>query len=58
MQDSINVNYQLTQVSEVAGISVSLVIDRSGSMSTEMMNDAKNAALQYVRTMDHWTEAQ
>ncbi len=51
MQDSINVNYQLTQVSEVAGISVSLVIDRSGSMSTEMMNDAKNAALQYVRTM-------
>ncbi len=51
MQDSINVSYQLTQVSEVAGISVALVIDRSGSMSNQMMNDAKNAALQYVRTM-------
>ena len=51
MQDNSDVNYQLTQVSEIAGVSVALVIDRSGSMSTTMMNDAKNAARQYVRTM-------
>lgn len=51
MQDNSDVNYQLTQVSEIAGVSVALVIDRSGSMSTTMMNDAKNAAKQYVRTM-------
>ena len=49
-QDNDTVDYQLTTVSNVAGVSVALVIDMSGSMSSTLTT-AKDAALQFVRTM-------
>ncbi|HEX2956998.1 MAG TPA: VWA domain-containing protein, partial [Chitinispirillaceae bacterium] len=49
-QDSDTVPFQLSTVSNIAGVSVSLVIDISGSMDTDLPA-AKEAALQYVRSM-------
>ncbi|NLW31353.1 MAG: VWA domain-containing protein [Fibrobacter sp.] len=50
-QDSDTVDFQLTTVSNFGGVSVALVIDRSGSMSGQRIIDAKNAAKQYIKTM-------
>jgi VWFA-related protein len=50
-QDSDTLNYQLTTVSKVSGVSVALVLDISGSMSGTALTSAKDAALQFVRSM-------
>ena len=49
-QDNDTVDFQLTTVSNFGGVSVALVIDRSGSMSS-LITDAKNAAKMFVRSM-------
>ena len=51
-QDGEPVDFQLTTVSNVSGVSVTLVIDKSGSMAGQYIVDALNAARQFVSTMN------
>jgi VWFA-related protein len=54
-QDGEQLNYQLSTNANTRGVSVCLVVDRSGSMGPPPYNNqiipAKNSAIQFVRTM-------
>jgi VWFA-related protein len=51
-QDNDTVDFQITTISQMTGVSVTLVIDRSGSMSGTPVAEAKLAAKQFVSTMN------